>query len=194
MDFQKELFSAAFNDNLERLKSLLEQGASIDQKNERGENLLHSAARYGSLRCVQFLIAEGININEKSNDRMQTPLHQSAMSGQLKCVDYLIKQGADVHEKSVDGWTSLHWAAWEGDFRCLKLLIEQHAGDIARQDSNGKTPLDTARDSLEEHEHSEPELAENLKIAINYLVAKAEQVSLHGVISSNNDHVDSLKF
>ena len=58
---------AAENGHLETIKWLLENGSSINERNNSGYSCLLLAARNGHLETIKWLIANGCSINEKDN-------------------------------------------------------------------------------------------------------------------------------
>ena len=61
---------------LQKLKELIEQGADVNVKDKKGNNLLHLAVTqwYSDLELFDILITKGVSINEK-NKRGDTALH-----------------------------------------------------------------------------------------------------------------------
>ena len=61
----------------------------------KNTSLLHLAAHGGHKEVVEFLLAEGSNVNSKSRHG-KTPLHSAAMKGHLGVVEILVRNGADL--------------------------------------------------------------------------------------------------
>jgi ankyrin repeat protein len=57
------LINAAFSNNLELLKWLIENNAKIDTQDNNGYTALHFACQEGNLECVKTLVENNININ-----------------------------------------------------------------------------------------------------------------------------------
>lgn len=113
-------FIAAYKNDHTHLEQLLNEGLDINIKNEEGETLLISAARFGSLDAVQLLCERGADINygalikdEGDDDFLNgeelidnngcdlpeyklTPLVAAALAGYDKVVNYLLICGAEV--------------------------------------------------------------------------------------------------
>lgn len=76
------------------LKRLLENGANIECRNEKGQTALNEAACRSNKTAVRLLIARGANVNTHDHDRA-TPLHHAAHSGASDTVRLLLENGAD---------------------------------------------------------------------------------------------------
>jgi ankyrin repeat protein len=75
--------------------TLLNKGADINAKNDRGVVLLHTAAGKGDPSFVRFLIDNHANINI-IDDAGQSPLHYAVKMGNVKNANTLVQRGADV--------------------------------------------------------------------------------------------------
>ena len=82
------LHAAVGSGNLEIVKYLVGQGASIDAKNTAGETPLHYAAAYGHLAIVKYLDEQGADLTITSNDG-STPAQTADLSGQTAVNTYL---------------------------------------------------------------------------------------------------------
>jgi ankyrin repeat protein len=81
------------------LAMLLELGANVRQELEWGGAALHIAARYGTLKSVQAILARGADLNE---DRGGTPLYWAADQGRPEMVELLLQHGADSRSVAID--------------------------------------------------------------------------------------------
>ena len=69
------MMGAAESGNIEAMRWLKEQGASINDRGKwSGSTPIHYAALHGHLEAVQWLKSQGVDINVKNNEN-QTPLH-----------------------------------------------------------------------------------------------------------------------
>lgn len=95
-----EFFCAVQRDNLERIKSLIEQGADIHSvSNLNKDTPLHVAAQEGSLSAIQQLLDYGAAINALNNDN-ETPLHLAAYRNIFDTVKILLERGANTDIKN----------------------------------------------------------------------------------------------
>ena len=106
---------------VEVMRLLVKQGASLQGTNKRNETLLHQAAANGYLEVSRFLLDSGLDVNAQNEDN-KTPLHWAAGvfregryftsdgSREIALVELLIERGADVNAEAsatlLDQWTS----------------------------------------------------------------------------------------
>lgn len=88
----------------------------------------------------------GIDVN-CMDDVGQTLLNWASAFGTLEMVEYLCEKGADVNKGQRS--SSLHYAACFGRPGIAKVLLKYGANPDLR-DEDGKTPLDKARERLDE--------------------------------------------
>ena len=150
-DFEPNLFKAVFVGKLSSVQYLIE----VEHKNpnrrrnwglfDSGGTPLHTAAEFGHLDIVKYLIEE-CHCDLEAKDRYRnTPLHQAVRFGHLNIVKYLIEDcHCDPKEKNNNGWTPLFTASQEGHLEVVKYLIEECHCDPNEKNSDGWTPLFTA--------------------------------------------------
>lgn len=139
------LLFAAEGGRLEVVKWLLskEGGASIHEKNKRGETALMYAASRGKIPLVQWLLSEegGASIHEKSNND-DTALLTATYHGHLPLIQWLLQEGgASLEEKDKDGTTALLIAALRGHLPVVQWLIQEGGASIHENGINGNTAL-----------------------------------------------------
>ena len=115
---------------LKQVKYAVSKGVDIHDANARGWTALHIAASTGDVAVVNFLIANGADVNVADNHNA-TPLHHAAGywvgGGSVEVVKTLVASGADVRRRA---GTSTEIRPGIG----VNITIV------------GETPLDTARD------------------------------------------------
>ncbi|GHM58178.1 MAG: hypothetical protein sL5_06130 [Candidatus Mesenet longicola] len=144
LDLDEELLTAAESGDLNKIKSLITQGANLNTKDGNGSTPLHYASWNGNLSIVKHLIEKGANLKIK-NLNNRTPLYDASLNGHLDVVRYLIEKGVDINVADEENWTPLHCAVSEGHLDIVKHLINNGANFNAKN-SDGKTPLDIAID------------------------------------------------
>ena len=87
------LFSAWFG-HLEAAQALMEAGADVNAKDNKGRTPVHWSAWTGHLEVARALIEAGAEMNAK-DDNGCTSLHASAQNGHLEVARALIKAGAN---------------------------------------------------------------------------------------------------
>lgn len=93
---------AAQNGDLDQLTELTSgEGFNIDI-DIGNRTLLHTAADYGQVKCIEFLITKGANINAKDKHGI-TPLLNAIFEGHTEAVKVLLEKGASKDGKSPAG-------------------------------------------------------------------------------------------
>lgn len=62
------LFDAVVNEDTKRIKSLLDEGKNINEKDENGTTPLMVACKRGNLRIIKFLLEHGADVNVKNKN------------------------------------------------------------------------------------------------------------------------------
>jgi hypothetical protein len=102
-----------------------------------------------SLKIVTYLLKHGADVNAL-NAYQNTPLHAACIEGLADCSKALLEAGADLQQPSGDmsnNATPLHLAAEYSHNRLVEMLLEKGA-DAKALDSNGKTPLELAMETV----------------------------------------------
>jgi len=82
-----ELITTIKNNNLKKLKKLVENDAELNATNRYGETLLHIAARNGKEKIVAYLADQNIDVNIK-NSSNTTALHEACSKGNYISAEY----------------------------------------------------------------------------------------------------------
>jgi len=146
------LQKAARNGELYTVKSLIEQGAAVDEACDFNRwTALHAAAHKGHFQIAEYLIKHGANVNVKDEDGY-TPLHNTAHSflkgsppkrteaDRNRIAALLLEYGATVNATINHGETPLHEAALTNNIGLVQLLLENGGGPNIQQ-AQGMTPL-----------------------------------------------------
>lgn len=92
---------------------------------ERNHSLLHYAALAGHCAVAQFLLAQGIDVDDGVAEGVLTPLHVAIQCNQVEMVRFLIQAGADLTRKDpYDQRTPGQWAKRYGNEAIIQLLQE----------------------------------------------------------------------
>ncbi|KAF9592275.1 hypothetical protein IFM89_013501 [Coptis chinensis] len=103
------LCTAARKGEVRTIQRLIENGASINGKDQHGWTALHRAAFKGRIDVVRTLLDKGIEVDAKDEDGY-TALHCATESGQVEVTELLVKKGADIEARTNKGVTSLQIA------------------------------------------------------------------------------------
>lgn len=134
--------------NVKKVRELINDGASVNQKDVNGWTLLHLAASRGQERALRVLLEKGGDPLAKDSVGGFTAMHYAAMHGRTRICRLLLNyEGFEkkklVDARSDDGWTPLHVAAHYGRESFVVLLLESKAQVDALSDK-GTTALQLA--------------------------------------------------
>lgn len=124
------------------IRTLLDNGASVNQCDSSGRTLLANAAYSGNLDVVNLLISRRANM-ELEDSHGQTALTLAARQGHTKVVNCLIGCEADINHTDHDGWTALRSAAWGGHSEVVSALLYAGA-KVDCADADSRTALRAA--------------------------------------------------
>ncbi len=138
------LHNAAWRGNLDVVRYLIEQGASIDAlMNGGGNTALHNAASTGNIEVVRALLDAGSQADCRTTWGA-TPLQWAARQGGEDVVQLLLERGADPRSVSNDGMTAFLAAIDSGHLPAARLLVDAGADVNARSPEVERTPLHLA--------------------------------------------------
>jgi|GEM_PF-842551 len=141
-------------------------GADLDSVSPLdGYRSIHLAAMSGKMDVLGFLVSSGVDIDSRTSALATThaveledfsplgghgwtPLMVAAGEGHLAIAEQLLKLGAKPDACNSMGQTPLHFAAgafWDDKPEIVQLLIN-HGADRVAVDSNGRLPIDYARE------------------------------------------------
>jgi ankyrin repeat protein len=144
------LSAVAVGDDKEVARLLKRNPSAVNACNAKGLPDLHLAVMMSHRKIVEELLQGGadVRIPNRADEIAEiggTPLHLAASFGRLEIARLLIARGADVNAPSQQNLTPLHGAVAAHDAAMVRLLLENGARADVRT-TNGKTPLDFARD------------------------------------------------
>ena len=127
----------------EVVQVLIDAGADMEAKNEKGRSPLLVASAFGKLDAVKLLVEAGAKVCA-TDSQGDTCLILAANFGHTDIVRYLagLKE-VDVNYHGRNNDTALHSAVDDGHRDVVEVLVDAGA-DIEAQDSTGDTPLHVA--------------------------------------------------
>jgi len=114
---------AAGKGELETVKQLLAQGASIAMQDDNGKTALIAAAYRNDLAIVDVLIQAGADVNIQDNTQQSAYLI-STSDGYLDLLKRTLQAGADVHSTDSYNGTGLIRAADRGHVEIIQELLK----------------------------------------------------------------------
>jgi len=151
MDRQQELdyvlLEAAYHGDLELLKEMLKEGASVDTKDKSGYTPLHWVCFKGMVgenraEMAEILIEAGADVNSALPIYGPSIISTACGIGNLDIVKLLVEHGVDVND-DLDGSTPLIQAIHGGNVELVEYLLA-HGAIVDKSDINGKTPMKIA--------------------------------------------------
>ncbi|XP_026571072.1 ankyrin repeat domain-containing protein 39 [Pseudonaja textilis] len=135
MDFERGIWNAALNGDLEGVKRHVLSCGRPNEPDPFGYTALHYASRNGHYDTCLFLLGHGASCNVRTHGGA-TPLHRAAYCGHRAIVELLLDHGADPAAKDDDGKTCLHKAAENGHQELCELILERHPQLRPMQDNS----------------------------------------------------------
>lgn len=134
------LMSAISSNNIAYIKTLAETNIDwiMSPFNKDKSLVIHSAAYYGRLEIVQFLIEKNRDLLNITDIFGQSPLLLAARFGYEDIVEYLAELGADLTLEShrlgeaAQGKSPIRWATERGHHQVVECLMN-HGVDVERQ-------------------------------------------------------------
>lgn len=162
------LMDAVFQGKINTVRTLIETGADLSAKSDKGWTALHVTAsspdqgnREHDAELARLLLDSGTYINAQNADGM-TPLYLSVMNARPAVRDLLLDAGARPLSTNWE-WTPLMRAAYDGDVEAGRALVEGRAAHINLWDKEGWTALHfTAGDGDPEKDPQHAEFARML--------------------------------
>lgn len=136
---------ASFNGHIEIVEFLIEKGADINMRVEKGGQTPLIAAIVGREEIAKLLVEKGADVNVKDNAGW-SPLTWASATNRAEIAKLLIDKGAPINEKNNQGQTSLMFASKWGYIEIVELLIDKKV-EINMQMDDGWTALMDAIDS-----------------------------------------------
>jgi len=124
---------------------LLARRADANAADDKGNTLLHTAARQGYVEIAKLLLDHDADVNATNSDGY-TPLHLAARDGRSDAASALLERDADVNAKDDRGFTPMYLACRLGRGEIASQLLD-HNADVSAKDSRGYSPLHVARKS-----------------------------------------------
>ena len=138
-DGMTALHWAAYHDDFESAKLLIDAGANAQASSRYGVTPLSLACIRGNTTVVELLVAAGADANTTLPGG-ETVLMTAARTGKTGPVKLLLARGADVNARESKGQTALMWAAAEGHLEVVEILLQVGA-DFRTPLPSGFTPL-----------------------------------------------------
>ena len=135
----KDLLEAVINNDCKYIVNYYENNNDLNKIDERGENILHKAARFKHIEVVDLLIKLGVDYNLKDL-RGNSPLHIAIQFNNKMIVDRLIEEKVDINSLNLKQASPLIVASSFGYDDIIATLLE-HGAKINHKDENGMSAI-----------------------------------------------------
>jgi ankyrin repeat protein len=141
------IFEASALGRTSELGSLLKKDpASVNSASADGFIPLCLASFFAQRDAVQFLLANGAEVNLYGKRPHLQALHSAAAGHCVECVRLLLEAGANPDAPQEEGFRALHEAAANND-RAMAELLTAKGASVAIKTEKGKTSADLAREA-----------------------------------------------
>ena len=140
------LTHAVLAKDLKSIEKLIEAGANVNLRDEKGCTALISAAQNGVEDCLEQLIDSGADVNS-SDDNGNTALIAAARNNYEACMKSLIDAGADVNKMEMYGSSALRYSVKNLSMNCIDLLLKSGADVNYSSDENEPLLISLAKSS-----------------------------------------------
>ncbi|XP_022902031.1 palmitoyltransferase Hip14 [Onthophagus taurus] len=123
-----------------RVKSLVEAGYNVNQRDSETVTLLHWAAINNRKEIMRYFIDKGAEVDAVGGELSATPLHWATRQGHLDAAVILMNAGADPTLRDAEGASCIHLAAQFGHTALVAYFVARGVSpDLV--DRSGMTPL-----------------------------------------------------
>ena len=159
-----DLYDAARDGDLERVKVLVEQRADMEKASSSGWTPLIVASYWGRLEVVRYLLEQGAN-RDKATNSGWTSLHYAARNGHLEIAKLLMVYGADLNARNNRGELPIDVAETEEMKQAIRdeprRRLDEAPGKRATEQDRHPNAAASASAQQEEGEEGEEEQSNN---------------------------------
>lgn len=107
------------------LKGLFDKDGNLERELIENRNLLIYSAEKNSVKCRNFLINKGFDLNTEYQGK--NLLHIAAQKGDLELAKKCISIGLQVNKKTNIGYSPFYFSVMSGDLNMIKYLVSKGA-------------------------------------------------------------------
>jgi len=146
-DQETPLTLAILDNDLNKAKKLIDEGADVNEKNDLGESPIISTTYldtgYINLEMLKLLLENGADPGV-GDENDYTVLHAAASMSDMEAIDLLLEYNADINIKDSYGETPIFETVYEDNAVTFKHLVEKGANLMIVNDE-GDTIKDLAK-------------------------------------------------
>ncbi|HMV45335.1 MAG TPA: ankyrin repeat domain-containing protein, partial [Leptospiraceae bacterium] len=131
------LYSSAYYNQYELVKTALFYKAKVNQANEKGLTPLHASAWHKNARIVSLLLSYNADVNARDLEN-RTPLYMVCISkeNEGEIIRLLLTKNPDIHIKAKSGLSALDLARANGYGKILSVVMKSVAEEKALEESD----------------------------------------------------------
>lgn len=137
----RKLLTCLNNKELAPIDDILQENVDFSVT-DKGDAVIHLAARNGFTDVIDKLLRHGDNVN-RTNQNGNFAMHYAAWNGYMATVKFLREKGSTVNAKNQDGDTPLHFAVMYQSMDFIETLVGIGM-KVNAQNKKGETPLHVA--------------------------------------------------
>jgi len=122
---EEALRCAVWRGHLDIVSFLLEKGAQVNKKQERGETAIFVSCDTGNLELTQLLLNAGAEVNIANRSGITPLMNAAGPGGNLKLVQLLLAHGADIHAKGEWDEDAVYFAVKKNNPEIVEFLVER---------------------------------------------------------------------
>jgi ankyrin repeat protein len=103
-DSDESFLQAVYKGDRKEAESLLNLGANIESRTQKGSTALIVASARSDSEMVRFLLSRGARVNSR-NRYDDTALLLCSTRGNTRCVKNLIEEKVDLNTRNMHGWS-----------------------------------------------------------------------------------------
>ncbi|KAF7721043.1 hypothetical protein EC973_005526 [Apophysomyces ossiformis] len=117
---EDNIWIAAGDGQLARVKELIEGGVDVNSRDEFGYTAMHAAVSYNQEAMIKLLLQYGADINIEDSDK-DTPLF---VAEKVEIAQLLLDKGSDAYHQNAEGMTAAMNAHQEGMVEVAEFLAK----------------------------------------------------------------------
>ncbi|KAI7851420.1 ankyrin repeat-containing domain protein [Circinella umbellata] len=183
------LWIAAGDGQLDRVKELIESGIDVNSHDEYGYTALHAAVSYNQKEILDYLLEKGGNINIEDFEK-DTPLY---VAETLDMARFLIDKGAKASHKNAEGLSPAQNAHEEGWDEVATLLaditkeelpsLNDQIEQVLGSSGNGPNNLTVTASTMTEEEDGE----EDDQVTQHYIEDMVRRIQEQGGVQNEEE-------
>ncbi len=158
-DNRRDLFSAVLDDDIPKLKSLIDAEVDLNVRSVDDVTPLIAAIIMNNDQAAQILLDANADVDARDYKGWTALIHSASANSSIEMVDALIRANADINASGRHGTTALIMASVKGNMDVVKALVKKGADLDAAAEIEGEKF--TALRAAERGKHVE--IAEFLK-------------------------------